>query len=244
MQSPKQQLSVQPTSLRYLVNTGLLLFVLNRDELDWPSFHYSKYTSTSTLPSSSLRFFSALLHFLLFTLESVRFLPRTCYECVKVSNFETDLKKVRKKLHFFFKKRNFGGHKSFLWGHCFELLVTRHFHELWHLLVVWQRFNKCVEHIHYRPQTKFRESNVFTPFCDSVHGGKGRGSLFKGVSAQGGSVSEMFPPGMVEEWAVLILLECILVYSTKSTLVYWYPEIDSDAFKCTYATLNVDLKFI
>ena len=42
----------------------------------------------------------------------------------------------------------------------------------------------------YRPQTKLREGNVFTPVCDSVHGGGGR-SLSKGVSGGLWEVSVM-----------------------------------------------------
>ena len=53
---------------------------------------------------------------------------------------------------------------------------------------------------YYRPQTKLREGNVFTPVCDSVHGGRGSlsggkelcpgGSLSRGVSIQEGSLSK------------------------------------------------------
>ena len=39
----------------------------------------------------------------------------------------------------------------------------------------------------YRPQTKLREGNVFTPVCDSV---RGRGALSRGVSVWGVSVGE------------------------------------------------------
>ena len=68
--------------------------------------------------------------------------------------------------------------------------------------------------LHYRPQTKLREGNVFTPVCDSVH----RGGLCPGgsLSKWGGSLSRGVsvmetPPGTVEQRAVRILLECILV---------------------------------
>ena len=44
----------------------------------------------------------------------------------------------------------------------------------------------------YRPQTKFREGNVFTPVCDSVHWGGvpvQREVCQEGVSVHGGSLS-------------------------------------------------------
>ena len=43
-----------------------------------------------------------------------------------------------------------------LLSHCFECVVSN-------CLVIGRNF--------YRPQTKLREGNVFTPVCDSVHGG-------------------------------------------------------------------------
>ena len=36
--------------------------------------------------------------------------------------------------------------------------------------------------LHYHPQTKLREGNVFAPVCDSVHkGGRGGGHAWRGV---------------------------------------------------------------
>ena len=62
-----------------------------------------------------------------------------------------------------------------------------------------------------RSQTKLREGNVFTPVCDSVRRGVSvhRG-LCQGGLCQGGS---LFRETLhtVEERAVYILLECILV---------------------------------
>ena len=43
----------------------------------------------------------------------------------------------------------------------------------------------------YRPQTKLREGNVFTPICDSVHGG-GVG-LYPSIQWAGGE----HPPGQI-----------------------------------------------
>ena len=73
----------------------------------------------------------------------------------------------------------------------------------------------------YRRQTKLRGGNVFTPVCDSVHGGclcpgvsLSGGSLSKGVSVEGVSVdgvSVRETPPYGKEQAVRILLECILV---------------------------------
>ena len=80
---------------------------------------------------------------------------------------------------------------------------------------------------YYRPQTNLRGGNVFTPVCDSVHTGWGRGSLSKLVSLSSGiSVKEglsrggLCPAGVsvqtVEERAVRILLECILIFLVQS----------------------------
>ena len=59
----------------------------------------------------------------------------------------------------------------------------------------------------YRPQTKLREDNVFTPVCDSVHRG---GGLCVSGPGRGGSVREA--PLYGNERAVRILLECILAF--------------------------------
>ena len=81
---------------------------------------------------------------------------------------------------------------------------------------------------YYRPQTKLREDNVFTPVCHSVHWGlcpgwisvQGRSlsrgdtvqwGLCPGESLSGGGVSVRETPLYGKEWAVRILLECILV---------------------------------
>ena len=59
------------------------------------------------------------------------------------------------------------------------------------------------------PATKSQQGNVFTPVCDSVHGG---GSLSKGVSVQG--VCQGDPPATIQLHVVVhILLESILVTS-------------------------------
>ena len=67
----------------------------------------------------------------------------------------------------------------------------------------------------YRLQTKLRESNIFTHVCDSVH--KGRGVSNQVVSLSRGSLSRR-PSRTVEERAVRILLECILVLDIYSTV--------------------------
>ena len=99
------------------------------------------------------------------------------------------------------------------------------------------------------PATKLRQGNVFTPVCHSVHRGRGSlsgglclGGLCPRVSVQGcplfgGSLSVGFLSGCLcpgvsvsrwvsiqgdnggNEWAVRILLECILVLS----LIYGFP---------------------
>ena len=67
---------------------------------------------------------------------------------------------------------------------------------------------------------KLRQGNIFTPVCDSVHGGGGfsvGGSLSRGgfcpggVSVQKGSVRETPPQPYGYVRTVRILLECILV---------------------------------
>ena len=74
--------------------------------------------------------------------------------------------------------------------------------------VFWK--NKT-ETLNYLLQTKLWEGNVFTPVCDYVH----RDGLCPGeVSVQGGPCHR--DPGAVEERAVHILLECILVSGEKS----------------------------
>ena len=74
--------------------------------------------------------------------------------------------------------------------------------------VFWK--NKT-ETLNYLLQTKLWEGNVFTPVCDYVH----RDGLCPGRSlSRGVSVTET--PGTVEERAVHILLECILVSGEKS----------------------------
>ena len=76
------------------------------------------------------------------------------------------------------------------------------------------------------PATKFRQVNVFTPVCDSIH----RGSLCPGGSVEGvspggsalsreGSLSGRSPYGNVR--AVHFLLECILVFLN----VYYYENL-------------------
>ena len=67
---------------------------------------------------------------------------------------------------------------------------------------------------HYRPQTKLREGNVFTPVCHSVQGGVypsmqwAKWGCVTGVCNQGGVQP---PPQPVNKRAVRILLECFLV---------------------------------
>ena len=68
----------------------------------------------------------------------------------------------------------------------------------------------------YRPQTKLREGYVFTPVCDSVYRGGGVSQHASQVTWQthtlGRHPPEQTPPSrMVNERAVRILLECILV---------------------------------
>ena len=74
---------------------------------------------------------------------------------------------------------------------------------------------------------KLREGNVFTPVCDSVHrgGSLSGGGLYPGGLCPGESLSRGFlssgisvqwslchgDPRTVKQWAVRILLECILV---------------------------------
>ena len=81
----------------------------------------------------------------------------------------------------------------------------------------------CSQLYIYRPQTKLRKGNVFTPVCDSVHGKVSvqgdlcprdlcpGGSLQGGSLPRGVSVTETHTSSTVDEWAVRILLECILV---------------------------------
>ena len=77
---------------------------------------------------------------------------------------------------------------------------------------------------------KLRQGNVFTPVCHSVHRGVSvpactTGHMTRGVSVQGISVWESLSrwvetpgqkPPYRNEWAVCILLECILVSSIFS----------------------------
>ena len=65
----------------------------------------------------------------------------------------------------------------------------------------------CIEEYriyhYYRLQTKLTEGNVFTPVCDSVHGGRGvsvRGSLSWGVSVQMG----LYPGGISVQGGVYV----------------------------------------
>ena len=64
----------------------------------------------------------------------------------------------------------------------------------------------------YRPQTKLREGNVFTPVCDSVHKGGGCNPTCI-TGHMGRHPLGRHPPCscMVNERVVHILLECILV---------------------------------
>ena len=90
----------------------------------------------------------------------------------------------------------------------------------------------------YRPQTKLWEGNIFTPVCDSVH--RGLDLLDRDLPGQRHPMTETPgqrplspwtetphpwtetprqrppdrdpPPPHGKEWAVLILLECILVW--------------------------------
>ena len=81
----------------------------------------------------------------------------------------------------------------------------------------------------YHPQTKLREGNVFTPVCDSVHGGTGVSQHAMGRGGMGCVYKcSPRPPGQTPRWAdmtprqthlprralhraVHILLECIVV---------------------------------
>ena len=77
-----------------------------------------------------------------------------------------------------------------------------------------------IERYFHCPQTKLREGNVFTSVCDSVHG--------RGVSVQGGLYQG--DPPYTKEWAVRILLECILVTSLFLTVFRnesFFPVVDS-----------------
>ena len=77
----------------------------------------------------------------------------------------------------------------------------------------------CSVHVAgYRPQTKLREGNVFTPVCHSVHRG---GSLSGGYLSRGVSVRETPPYG--NERAVRILLECILVVCSFGSCPSFIP---------------------
>ena len=60
----------------------------------------------------------------------------------------------------------------------------------------------------YRPQTKLRKGNVFTPVCVSVHGG-GVHPPRQTHAAPGRHIPP--PPRGPLQWTVRILLECILV---------------------------------
>ena len=61
------------------------------------------------------------------------------------------------------------------------------------------------------PAMKLRQGKVFTPVCDSVHGGVSvQGGLCPGVSVQGGLCQGNPSYGFVRE--VSIPLECILVW--------------------------------
>ena len=87
---------------------------------------------------------------------------------------------------------------------------------------------------YYRPQTKLREGNVFTPVCDSVH--RGGVSVWGGLCREGSLSGGLYPGGLClgglcpvsrgslyggvsvrrhppygKERTVRILLECILV---------------------------------
>ena len=80
---------------------------------------------------------------------------------------------------------------------------------------VWMHPNQITSlslSLHYRPQLKLREGNVFTPVCDSVHGGSlcPRASLSGGSLSMGVTIRETSTPHGKER-AVRIPLECILV---------------------------------
>ena len=69
----------------------------------------------------------------------------------------------------------------------------------------------------YRPQTKLREGNGFTPVCDSVHSGGGL-CLCSGGLCPGGLCQGDPHPLYSKERAVRILLECFLVLITMDSL--------------------------
>ena len=58
----------------------------------------------------------------------------------------------------------------------------------------------------YRPQTKLRKGNVFTPVCVSVHGG-----VYTPLGRHTPPWQTLPPPRGPPQWTVRILLECILV---------------------------------
>ena len=81
----------------------------------------------------------------------------------------------------------------------------------------------------YRPQTKLREGIVFTPVCDSVHGG---GGVYPSMQWAGGvHPARQTPPGQTPpretppprrqlKRALRILLEYILVITSFNLPVY------------------------
>ena len=103
-----------------------------------------------------------------------------------------------------------------LLSHCFESVVSN-------CLVIGRDF--------YRQQTKLREGNVFTPVCDSVHGGgvypsmhqRSHNALARHSPPGRHPLGQIPPTRMVNERAVRILLECILVswYIDTQSLTPW-----------------------
>ena len=75
----------------------------------------------------------------------------------------------------------------------------------------------------YRPQTKLWEGNVFTPVCDSVHGGGrgslsrwglfgGRGGSLSGRPPHGGRAGGTYPTGMHSCFGLLSSIrDCLLI---------------------------------